>query len=458
MTFLDDDSLVQQWLGRIAVTIVLALAWHWYPTPLQTPFMDHGKRLMEAPERHSRNRSKLLDSLERNKEPVEEEQEEEQCSSSQEEKEERKRINEGSGEEASSVPEIVLPPAANSCFVKELSQAAGAASLPSPTKATTSNIISGSRIQPQPVATATSIHRTQPIKAIHSEHPGLHGFTSWYEVEASLYRVYTIGKANGQEVAPSFIPRSERGHVPLKLEILNSMYRTVDVFWVDYKGKEILRGTIKNGSVFNQTTWIGHPWTFRCKDTGQLVLHFIPYRVIPTTDAVPTTDPDDPALGRHTFALQRPSTTELMCSIQDPVFPLEMETTQQAVTWCFQQMSRLDYMYATTLIKYLTNIVRHPKESKYRQIRIAGKTFYHQVWNTPARGLLLAAGFVEEGPFAELGSMNPLPRNRVQDLSTLLYYLEIWNRTHEQGGTPKEQPNGADGGGRANFGRAGQMN
>jgi hypothetical protein len=215
----------------------------------------------------------------------------------------------------------------------------------------------------------------------------------------------------------------------------------------------VLRGKLPSTGFFHQTTWIGHPWTFRYQDTGELLLHFIPFRVIPTTDAVPTTDPEDPDVGIHAFTIQRPTGETDLCAIHDAVLPCmedTLTTPQSAVAWSFQHMTRMDYMYGETLAKYLTNIVRHPGNPKYRQIRTAGNVFYQQVWNSAARGLLLAAGFVEEGPYAELGSMCPLPRERVQELSTLLFYLEQWRRVRDHA-TPYVQPSGADGGGRANF-------
>jgi hypothetical protein len=204
---------------------------------------------------------------------------------------------------------------------------------------------------------------------------------------------------------------------------------------------------------------IGHPWVFREKDTGDLLCHYIPYKVIPTTEQVPTVDSDDPDVGVHQFSIvsvgQRPQKDErLICFVQDPVFPTDIETTQDASAWTFQEMLRMHYMHIDTVIKYLTNIVLHPAEPKYRQIRIAHKRFFEQVWSTAARGLFLASGFVEEGAHAELGSPGPLQRERVQDLSTLLFYIEKWKRIQDRPAA-SEQPTGADGYGRANFGRSG---
>jgi hypothetical protein len=450
----DDDNLVQKWLGRVVATIAIAVAWHWYQTPAKRPLrFDHGKRLTDettAPNPTAATaaalRSRLLVDDLHSLPPVQVEEEDRPEPSAPFMKEESNDIvDEETVEE--SATESMAPTAAASATTTTTESVADADAPAAPKSKARRGI-------PAPAPAPSN----PPIKATSSLHPGLAGFKHWYEVEASLYRIYTIGKKDAPEVAPE-VTRSERGHVNLKLEIQNSTHRAIDVFWVDYKGKEVLRGKLQSTGFFHQTTWIGHPWTFRYQDTGELLLHFIPFRVIPTTEAVPTTNPDDPEVGIHAFTIQRPITDTDLCAIHDAVFPCNVRTTttQSAVAWSFQHMTRLDYPYGETLTKYLTNIVRHPGEPKYRQIRTAGKVFSQQVWNTAARGLLLAAGFAEQGPFVELGSMDPLPRERVQELSTLLFYLEQWRRVRDQA-TPYVQPTGADGGGRANFGRAGQMN
>ena len=435
-------AVISQWFGRIVVTVMLALMWHWYNLPVQEAVVDTGKRLMDIDDDKDRRLNRLQFWEEQLQLQRDAAAAATAVDSSPPAEEERNEIKDEIFEQGTE-PRIAIsePPFEAPTIAKEQN----------------SPVMRDNVLQ-QPLIALASVPQTTPtIKSNHSGHPRLDGFNHWYDIEASLYRIYSIGKV-GTEVAPPFIPRSERGHVALKLEIQNSMHREINVFWIDYKGKEVLRGTIPgNNGVFYQTTWIGHPWTFRFKDTSEMVLHFIPYRVIPTTDAIPTTNPEDPDVGIHAFTLHRPKNQKDLCSIQDPVFPMDMQIPQQAVAWSFQHMSRHEYMYSETLMKYLTNIVRHPKEAKYRQIRTAGKTFYNQVWNTPARGLLLAAGFVQEGAYAELGSMNPLPRDRVQELSTLMFYLEQWRRKQQQM-IPNDQPTGADGGGRANFGRAGQIN
>jgi hypothetical protein len=162
-------------------------------------------------------------------------------------------------------------------------------------------------------------------------------------------------------------------------------------------------------------------------------------------------------------------------SIDDPTLPFPAEhylkTPTACISWTLMHCRRmaeaqlLDYgtMY-TTLIKYLTKIVQHPEISKYRQIRIANPVF-HRLWQTPVRGLLLAVGFVECGAHLELGcgsDSSPLRRDRVQDVALLLFQVEqsqlLALNGNANSAVTRQQPMGADGFGRAGWGRAGGMN
>merc|ERR1711918_315165 len=100
-----------------------------------------------------------------------------------------------------------------------------------------------------------------------------------------------------------------------------------------------------------------------------------------------------------------------LCQIDDPVLPHPSElidTPAKAVDWTLTHMERClqDLVISTveTLKTYLANIVAHPNEIRYRQLRTAQRRFEREIWSTPARGILLAAGFVERGAFLELGS------------------------------------------------------
>lgn len=456
----EEQSVVSQWLGRVVVTILIAAIYHWWVGPRTLASdVSTGNRLekdwkvvVNEEQQHesktaAHKRSALLDRLEgRNNSNTliyddfhhDDEMDDKSYPLLYDDiEEEDEDDNQGNKSQPSSnVPPHLVNQDTNLDPLSSTS-AGNVESIASTT---------GPSTDPSP----------PPLKATDGTHPGLDGFRRWYDVEASLYRIYTIGRTDGIEVHPPFIPKSERGHVSLKLKVANNYRETIAVYWIDYKGKEIHKGNIQHGSVFHQTTWIGHPWIFREKESGALLCHYIPYKVIPTTHQVPTVDKDEPEIGVHQFAIlslgQRKLTDEgVICSIADPAFPTHMETPQDAIAWTFQEMSRCEYPYIDTVAKYLTNIVLHPSESKYRQIRIAHRRFAQQVWNTSARGLFLAAGFVEEGAYAELGSNDGLPRGRVQDLSTLLFYLEKWKRIQDM--PIGQQPEGADGSGRANYGR-----
>jgi hypothetical protein len=75
------------------------------------------------------------------------------------------------------------------------------------------------------------------------------------------------------------------------------------------------------------------------------------------------------------------------------------------------------------------------------------------------RGLVLALGFVEEGPHAKLGCLDePLPRDHIQDVALLSDLITKWKKERQQQQAKSatlrfEQPEGADGFGRAGLGR-----
>jgi hypothetical protein len=77
------------------------------------------------------------------------------------------------------------------------------------------------------------------------------------------------------------------------------------------------------------------------------------------------------------------------------------------------------------------------------------------------RGLVLALGFVEAGPYAECGCCNePLSRGRIQEVALLSYLLTKWNKERQKQQAESatlhlEQPVGADGFGQAGLGRGG---
>jgi hypothetical protein len=92
------------------------------------------------------------------------------------------------------------------------------------------------------------------------EHPGMAGFLHWYEVETSLYRIYTLERKDPTIPAiPPYVIGSHRGRVPVELVVTNTTTRKINVSWVDYKGKHVPKGQIqRNHGVWKQTTWIDH--------------------------------------------------------------------------------------------------------------------------------------------------------------------------------------------------------
>jgi len=306
----------------------------------------------------------------------------------------------------------------------------------------------------------------------------MEGFHNWYDVETSLFRQYTVGRSDGVDALPPYVPKSRNGQVRVALRVTNDLTDSqigqyIDVYWMNYKGHEESKGTIHRGETWTQTTWLEHPWVFRLSNTNELLLHYIPERVIPHLDEAPTVEDGNSMVGMQRIFIRRPTQQAErdyhICSIVDTIMPHparhHFHNPDQAHTWTLLQMKRMNYFDsnpgATLLIKYLTNIAMHPDKPHYRQIRIANKKFYSSIWQTPARGLLLAAGFAEQHANAELGTDAPLPGNRVQDVSLVLFRLQQYLIQLEQEGSAtavSRQPAGADGSGRAGFGQAGSMN
>ena len=320
-----------------------------------------------------------------------------------------------------------------------------------------------------------------PIKATTNHHPGMEGFCHWYDVECSLFRIYTLGRKDDVQVVPPYIPHSYRGTVPIFLHVRNQTTMTIQVNWVDYKGKHISKGKIRPNHVWTQTTYIDHPWVFENAATQTPLLYYVPYRVIPTIPQVPTIAED--GVGRHQFVICPPKHSSSLASpfwvsVKDDVLPFpgieNFPTPASATSWTLNHMSRMMAGFGNTgdplpvintLIKYFENIVDEPSNTKYRQIRIASKNFA-PIWQSQLRGLLLAIGFVDVGMYAELGcASKPLSPERIQDVALLTYQIQEWyakelslGAADSVGAGGQQQPEGADGFGRAGFGRAGHIN
>lgn len=300
---------------------------------------------------------------------------------------------------------------------------------------------------------------TGPLTSSKS-HPGLDGFHRWMEAISDIYRVYAIGK-EGTGVEEPFVPhlpRSESGRVSVNMEVTNSMISDdIDVYWINYKGREEFKGTINNNyhQVSNGlriTTWVGHPWVFRRHRDQQFLLHFIPYRVLPVTSieaAKPTTN--DSSIGLYNFSIAEPNNNSNdICSVVDNIIPYppneKITSINHALEFSCQQMEREDAI-PTILLKYLYNIVLHPTESKYRQIRTSNKVFWNNIWINGGRGVLHALGFEERGPFVEMGpNTGSLPGERLKHLADAIVMLEELEKDRKDMNRHEiVQPHGADG-------------
>jgi hypothetical protein len=246
---------------------------------------------------------------------------------------------------------------------------------------------------------------------------------------------------------------------PISLKVVNGTKHALAVYWVDFKGKYVSKGKVRPDGTWYQSTWVDHPWVFCRADTNEALLYYIPYRVIPTTTQEPTVDPDEPEIGVQRFTIQPPPDSAnasggeaWACQVADPVLPYPAKdfflTPEIAVAWtllhCYRMSCTMNIEW-NTLIKYLSKIVQTPDEPKYRKLRLANPNFA-PVWNSPLQGLLLAVGFVEHHEYAYLGRQDaPLPRERVQEVSQLVYHLEQWKGYHQQmGDSQLPQPEGTD--------------
>jgi hypothetical protein len=300
-------------------------------------------------------------------------------------------------------------------------------------------------------------NRKQPLQS-QMDHPGLHAFHQWMGAISGIYRMYSIGKVDEDESTIPLLPRSERGHVPLQMKVENQTATDIDVFWIDFKGNEVPKGSMKkiNGNI-NITTWIGHPWAFRSKDSGRLMLYYVPYRIIPVIDAQKDNLNEDGDTGLHSFSIVTTKNIQDMCAVEDDSFPYpanSITNINKALEFSIQQMER-EKISPHMILKYLYNIALHPSDSKYRQIRVANKVFWNSIWCNGGRGVLHALGFEEHGPYIEMGpDSSYLPGGRVKDVSNAIVMLEEFMKDIEDVNKPLvHQPRGADGSGtgRANW-------
>ena len=279
-------------------------------------------------------------------------------------------------------------------------------------------------------------------------HPGFDPFLYWWDVQTSLYRIYTVHRWDGQHDPPPYNPSSRRGNTKVALRVTNHCAkRTIQVCWINYKGGYEDKGTIAPaGGTWVQTTFIDHPWVLMDADTQEELASYIPYKIIPSVHPESVTVDDDG--GGDTTGIQRftvedaPDGADDCCRIVDPILPFrpaidsEGDLLKLALLHCL----RTGYIGWDVLLKYLENL-----DKGHRVIRISNPTFHDAVWNCAARGVLLALGFVEEGAYVQM----PV-RWSESWKQTVLDVVRFYKQRSET--TTCNQPDGADGYGRAGYG------
>ena len=100
-----------------------------------------------------------------------------------------------------------------------------------------------------------------------------------------------------------------------------------------------------------------------------------------------------------------------------------------AISWSCQQIHREEVASPgcgiaalKRLRRYLVNASKCPEEVKYRKLRICNPIFMQNVYNTGARGVLLALGFEERCGYLECGAGEgrALTQDRIQMISVRL--------------------------------------
>jgi hypothetical protein len=182
---------------------------------------------------------------------------------------------------------------------------------------------SKSQQQEEQEASAQPSPPSLPLK-LHSQtnHPGLTAYYNWHATITSLYRIYAIPSYdtsnttnNNKTFIPAILPMqpsSERGKVAINITVYNqTQYESIQVYWIDYRGNEVYKGSIRKGGQWVQTTYIGHPWTFRVgnvdeNDNGgeeNVLLKYVPFRVVPSVLGAETTTGEG-GVGTQQFTLR----------------------------------------------------------------------------------------------------------------------------------------------------------
>lgn len=301
------------------------------------------------------------------------------------------------------------------------------------------------------------------------KHPGLDQFHHWYNTETSLFREYTLyPKNNNNIIIPGIRSKHNNGmnsnkddiHSQIELRIGNTLSYSIAIYWIDHYGKANYKGIIESYHTWIHITYLYHPFII-CRidnldninniDEQTMILHYIPYRIIPNVlPEAPTMNPNN-NISIHQFALiPTPSYTnnihdynDYYCWIHDPILPYSSKETfitpRDAIGFALLHSYRMQYIHWNTIMKYITKIVMNPNQHNiiYRIIKISNSTFMKCIWNyTCIRGIFYAIGFIENNNgYLQIGtsSTDSLSRERIQDLSQLLLAFELWQKRQQQG-------------------------
>jgi len=363
--------------------------------------------------------------------------------------------------------------------------------------ATTNSSLEQDTASIPPPKTETQIQQQPPPLQLHSQakHPGLTAYYNWHATITSLYRIYAIPSRDifTNTFNPAILPMhpsSERGYIAVNITVVNqTSYESIQVYWIDYKGSEIYKGNIPRGGSWVQTTFIGHPWTFRVGDGGEesVLLKYVPFRIAPTVIGAETTSRESKnPVGTQMFTLRdvpegyvtRNEGFEPACLVDDTILPepplintynngernlslFTVHEMEMAVKWSCFQIQREDaaspgvgVAASKRLLQYLQNICLQPNNTKYRRLRTGNRIFFESIYSTGARGVLLALGFEEYFGYLECGPSEggALNYERLRQISDAMMIVDRTLKLMMESDAVV-QPEGADG--RVGFGRTG---
>lgn len=237
------------WMGRIVVSLVVVFAWdaYWAPPKKQKP------ALKEQPTQEIENTVNASESSETVYSSEPQPQPPQQSPQLPESESEEKEGTKPSIEAEEPTPNDYIPKAAGGTATNES---------PATVTGNASEIDTPKGIAKSTTDTSPSNANSNSAlaSAINPWATNLEGFHYWYEVETSLYRIYTLAHRDPSiPTIPPYLANSKRGNVAVAMKVTNQTHRDINVYWVDYKGKHVPKGRIsKHSGVWTQTTWIDH--------------------------------------------------------------------------------------------------------------------------------------------------------------------------------------------------------